>query len=74
MSRTIVVDIRNSAFPGVMVRPGSYVVWRNLDPFPHSAETERKSDPYFNVDLTGRFGPFAGTRPSNPCDRNAALD
>lgn len=49
MSKTIVVDIRNSAFPGVIVRPGSYVVWRNLDPFPHSAETERKSDPYFNA-------------------------
>ena len=49
MSRTIIVDIRNSSFPEARVQPGSYVVWRNLDPFPHSVETLGSDPVYFNA-------------------------
>jgi hypothetical protein len=49
MNRTIVADIRNNAFPTITVPPDTYVVWRNLDPYPHSAETEVTSDFFFNA-------------------------
>src|SRR5258708_24291325 len=49
MSKTIIVDIRDSEFPPVSVKPGTYVVWRNLDPYPHTAETETSSEFFFNA-------------------------
>lgn len=49
MSKTLILNIRNSAFPMATVRPGTYVVWRNLDPYPHSAETENTADFFFNA-------------------------
>jgi hypothetical protein len=49
VSKTKIVDIRNSTFPAVTVRPGSYVVWRNLDPYAHSVETLAADPNYFNA-------------------------
>src|SRR5687768_1970799 len=49
MSKTIIADIRNNTFPPLTVKPGTHVVWRNLDPYPHSAETETISDFFFNA-------------------------
>jgi hypothetical protein len=49
MSKTLILNIRNNSFPMATVRPGTYVVWRNLDPYPHSAETENSADFYFNA-------------------------
>jgi len=49
MSNTLVVNIRNNAFPTVKVRPGTFVVWRNLDPYAHSAETLSAAPNYFTA-------------------------
>lgn len=49
MSKTLILNIRNNSFPMATVRPGTYVVWRNLDPYPHSVETENSADFYFNA-------------------------
>ncbi|ADB73944.1 cupredoxin domain-containing protein [Geodermatophilus obscurus] len=49
MSKTVIVDIRFDRFPEVTVPPGTYVVWRNLDPHAHSAETRREDPDYFNA-------------------------
>jgi hypothetical protein len=49
MSKTLILNIRNNSFPMATVQPGTYVVWRNLDPYPHSAETENSADFYFNA-------------------------
>lgn len=49
MSRTVVVDIRFDQFPDVTVPPGTYVVWRNLDPHAHSAECRTRDPHYFNA-------------------------
>ncbi|WP_141343307.1 hypothetical protein [Bradyrhizobium sp. USDA 3458] len=59
MSKTLILNIRNSAFPIATVRPATYVVWRNLDPYPHSAETENTADFFFNAGplLPGEVSP-----------------
>lgn len=49
MSKTLIVDISNNSFPMATVKPGTYVVWRNADPYPHSVETENNADFYFNA-------------------------
>jgi len=49
MGNTVIVDIRENAFPEVEVQVGTYVVWRNLDPFPHTVETDGGSSFFFNV-------------------------
>ncbi|MBX4870231.1 hypothetical protein HJA85_25165 [Rhizobium bangladeshense] len=59
MGRTVVLDIRNGNFPHLSIPPGTHVVWRNLDPVPHSAETENSADMYFNAGplLPGEVSP-----------------
>ena len=59
MSKTLILNIRNNTFPIATVRPGTYVVWRNLDPYPHSAETETSADFFFNAGplLPGEVSP-----------------
>jgi hypothetical protein len=49
MSRTVIADIRNNAFPALTVTPGTFVVWRNLDPYVHSAETLGADPNYFTA-------------------------
>ena len=49
MSKTTIADIRNNAFPPITVAEGSHVVWRNLDPYPHSVETLAADPNYFNA-------------------------
>jgi len=49
MSKTVIVDIRSDRFPDLTIPPGTYVVWRNLDPHAHSAETNRDAPDYFNA-------------------------
>ncbi len=49
MPRTVIADIRNGAFPPVIVEAGSFVVWRNLDPAAHSAECLDSETNYFNA-------------------------
>lgn len=49
MGRTVIVDIRNLQFPPVSIKVGTYVVWRNLDPVVHSAETLPRAPLYFNA-------------------------
>jgi hypothetical protein len=49
MQRTVIADIRNNAFPELTIARGTFVVWRNLDPYPHTAETDPDSSFYFNA-------------------------
>lgn len=49
MSKTVIADIHNNSFPELRIKPGTYVVWRNLDPYPHSAETQGNAKPYFSA-------------------------
>lgn len=49
MAKTVLVNIRNNRFGPVTVEAGSYVIWRNLDPYVHSAETNRGVKDYFNA-------------------------
>jgi hypothetical protein len=49
VSRTLLVDIRDSKFPNISIETGTFVVWRNLDPFVHSAETLPSGPYYFNA-------------------------
>lgn len=49
MAKTILVDIRNNRFSPLTIEEGTFVVWRNLDPHAHSAETLRNSSSYFNA-------------------------
>lgn len=46
---TIIADIQNGAFPPLEVQVGDFVVWRNLDPVPHTVETDPDAAFYFNV-------------------------
>ncbi|MFG1182932.1 hypothetical protein V5F40_23135 [Xanthobacter sp. DSM 14520] len=48
MAKTIIAEIRNSAFPAISIPPGTFVVWTNRDPFPHAVETLRDAEFYFN--------------------------
>jgi hypothetical protein len=47
MAGTVIVEIRNKAFPRVSIPKDTYIVWRNEDPMPHSAETRRDASFYF---------------------------
>jgi hypothetical protein len=49
MAKTAIADIRDSAFPEISIPPDTFVVWRNLDPFPHAVETLRNASYYFNA-------------------------
>ena len=49
MPKTVIVDIRNMNFPPVSIVKNTFVVWRNLDPVVHSAETMPDSPYYFNA-------------------------
>lgn len=49
MSKTIIADIRNDKFPPLAIRPGTYVVWRNLDSYAHSAEMKPDHPGYFTA-------------------------
>lgn len=49
MNNTIILDIRNNQFPQITVPKGSLVVWRNLDPQPHSVEMLSGGPFYFNA-------------------------
>jgi hypothetical protein len=49
MAKTVLTNIRNNSFEPLTIEAGTYVVWRNLDPHPHSAETVRSADKYFNA-------------------------
>lgn len=48
MSKTVIAEIRNSAFPKLVIPPKTYVVWTNRDPFPHAVETLSNASFYFN--------------------------
>ncbi len=37
MPGKIIAEIRNNRFPTVAVPPDTYVIWRNLDPHPHTS-------------------------------------
>lgn len=60
MARTVIVDILNHNFAPVTVEPDTFVVWRNLDPMPHTVETDPEASFYFNV------GPLATGEVSSP--------
>ncbi|WP_322026768.1 hypothetical protein [Burkholderia sp. BCC1977] len=60
MPKTIIADISGSAFPSLEVPIGAYIVWRNLDPVPHTVETDPDASFYFNV------GPLATGEVSSP--------
>ncbi|MCX4177747.1 MULTISPECIES: cupredoxin domain-containing protein [Paraburkholderia] len=60
MPKTIIADISGYAFPQLEVPVGAYVVWRNLDPVPHTVETDPDASFYFNV------GPLATGEVSSP--------
>ncbi|TRC87885.1 hypothetical protein FJV80_12155 [Mesorhizobium sp. WSM4310] len=60
MVKTVIADITNNSFPSVTIPPNTYVVWRNLDPVPHTVETDPRSPDYFNV------GPLATGEVSSP--------
>jgi hypothetical protein len=48
MAKTVIAEIMNSRFPMVTIEPGTYVVWTNRDPYPHTVETLRDAAYYFN--------------------------
>jgi hypothetical protein len=60
MSKTVIADITNNSFPAITIRPDTYIVWRNLDPVPHTVETDPQAADYFNV------GPLATGEVSSP--------
>ncbi|CAG9226342.1 conserved hypothetical protein [Paraburkholderia sabiae] len=60
MPKTIIADISGYSFPQLEVPTGGYVVWRNLDPVPHTVETDPNANFYFNV------GPLATGEVSSP--------
>jgi len=62
MARTVIADIRNNQFPPLRIEEGTLVVWRNLDPYAHSAETLRNSPHYFSA------GPLLPGETSSPID------
>lgn len=47
MAGTVIVEIKNMAFPKVSIPKDTFVVWRNGDGVPHSAETKRDASYYF---------------------------
>lgn len=49
MPKTVIADIRNCEFPPLTIEVETFVVWRNLDPYPHTVETGSKSSFYFNA-------------------------
>lgn len=49
MSKTFIADILNNSFPEITIANETFVVWRNLDPYPHTAETDPDSSYYFNA-------------------------
>lgn len=49
MAKTVIINIRNNRFDPMTVEVGSYIIWRNLDPYVHSAETNRGVKDYFNA-------------------------
>jgi plastocyanin len=49
MQKTTIADIRNNSFPALTIAKNTFVVWRNLDPYPHTAETNPDSSFYFNA-------------------------
>ena len=49
MAKTELLTIRNNKFPPLTIEEGTYVVWRNLDPYAHSAETLRNNPDYFTA-------------------------
>lgn len=49
MAETVIIDIKHHAFPRVSIPKGTFVVWRNADPVPHSAETLPKASLYFTA-------------------------
>jgi len=49
MSRTVIANIQNNSFPAINIAPESFVIWRNLDPVAHSAETLGTDPNYFNA-------------------------
>jgi len=60
MPHTIIADISGNSFPPLAIPVGAFVVWRNLDPYPHTVETDPKATFYFNV------GPLATGEVSSP--------
>jgi len=49
MAKTITINIRDNKFPPLTIEEGTSVVWRNLDPYAHSAETLRNDPNYFSA-------------------------
>lgn len=60
MAGTFIADIRDNQFPDLTVEVGTWVVWRNLDPYAHSAERLRDKEPYFSA------GPLLPGETSSP--------
>ena len=60
MTRTVIADIVGNSFPSITIVPDTFVVWRNLDPVPHTVETDPAATYYFNV------GPLATGEVSSP--------
>src|SRR5438270_12658438 len=60
MPKTTIVDIRNHVFAPAAIEADGFVVWRNLDPVPHTVETDPDASFYFNV------GPLATGEISSP--------
>jgi hypothetical protein len=49
MSNKIIAEIRKNRFPDLIIPPDTYVCWRNLDPQPHTVETDANHPFFFNV-------------------------
>jgi len=49
MSKPLIVDIRDFKFPEITIEANTFVIWRNLDPQVHSAETLPDDLHYFNA-------------------------
>ncbi|MBK6771250.1 MAG: hypothetical protein IPG78_03725 [Ignavibacteria bacterium] len=49
MEKTVICDIKDNRFSPIVIEKDTYVVWRNLDSIPHSAETLPGTLNYFNA-------------------------
>jgi hypothetical protein len=49
MAKTVTVNIKDNKFPPLTIEEGTSVIWRNLDPYAHSAETLRNDPNYFSA-------------------------
>ena len=60
MKSPLIIDIRDNKFPSITIEENTWIIFRNLDPTAHSAETLPGTADYFNA------GPLLPGESSSP--------